>query len=463
MDSGHESSSAEIRAPGRGSLLAIFLTVFIDLLGFGIVLPLLPLYGERFARELNIDAHHTGLLVGLLMASFSAMQFLFLPIWGRLSDRFGRRPIILLGLTGSTLFYFLFGLATAYTSLVGLFIARIGAGIAGATISTAQAYIADTTTKERRARGMALIGAAFALGFTVGPLLCVAALLFGGGDAEVNPWPGYTASLMSAGALLVAWFKLPESLHSGSKTAREKLFDMRALRVALSTPSIGLLILTSFIAIYSFANFESTLSLQIERLLGGASHTTATQTVAATTNANDATFAGLFWSTPPANDREASNRRMIVICTMFAYLGIILTLAQGVLVRRLAIRMSEVQMAVVGGVLAIVGFMMLALAVDHGRLGWLLAAMAIEVIGFAFVNPALQSLLSRRSDPAMQGSVLGLGQSASSLARILGPLGAPWMLTLWPALPYVVATVLMGIGLGMTIVAARLGHDFPVA
>jgi DHA1 family tetracycline resistance protein-like MFS transporter len=230
-------------AKGRGSLLAIFLTVFIDLLGFGIVLPLLPLYAEHFARELNIDSHRTGLLVGLLMASFSAMQFLFLPIWGRASDRWGRRPIILLGLVGSTLFYFLFGLATVFSSLTGLFIARIGAGIAGATISTAQAYIADTTAPQQRARGMALIGAAFALGFTVGPLLCVAALLFGG-DAETNPWPAYTASAMSAVALLIAWFRLPESLHAGSRTAREKLFDLRVIRSIRATPSVALLLFT---------------------------------------------------------------------------------------------------------------------------------------------------------------------------------------------------------------------------
>ena len=157
--------------PRRSALLIIFLTVFIDLLGFGMVLPLLPIYGQHFAEMHGFTEQQTGIVVGLLMSSFSAMQFLFLPIWGRLSDRFGRRPIVILGLAGSTLFYAMFGLATMWRSLAGLFITRIGAGIAGATISTAQAFIADCTGKQERAKGMALIGAAFALGFTVGPVL----------------------------------------------------------------------------------------------------------------------------------------------------------------------------------------------------------------------------------------------------------------------------------------------------
>src|SRR5580704_14174711 len=127
---------------GKASLLVIFLTVFIDLLGFGIVLPLLPVYGRQF----GVDQH--GVELGLLMASFSAMQFMFAPLWGRLSDRIGRRPVLIVGLAGSTFFYALFGFATMWRSLTWLFITRLGAGIAGATISTTQAYIADVTSLE---------------------------------------------------------------------------------------------------------------------------------------------------------------------------------------------------------------------------------------------------------------------------------------------------------------------------
>src|SRR6188508_2089296 len=135
----------------RSALLTIFLTVFIDLVGFGIVMPLMPIYAKRFGT----DAH--GWQLGLLMGSFSAMQFLFAPLWGRLSDRIGRRPVLMIGLGGSVVFYLLFGVATVWKSMVLLFVSRIGAGIAGATIPTAQAYIADTTTLENRAKGMALI------------------------------------------------------------------------------------------------------------------------------------------------------------------------------------------------------------------------------------------------------------------------------------------------------------------
>jgi len=157
---------------GRGTLLVVFLTVFIDLLGFGIVLPLLPRYGAWFSAS--------GWQLGALMASFSAMQFLFAPLWGGLSDRVGRRPILMLGLLGSAWSYGLFGYVSSQGrefqwlglgALAWLFIARIGAGIAGATISTAQAVIADCTEAKNRGRGMAMIGAAFGIGFTFGPLI----------------------------------------------------------------------------------------------------------------------------------------------------------------------------------------------------------------------------------------------------------------------------------------------------
>src|SRR5262249_3390317 len=155
------------------------LVVFIDLLGFGIVLPLLPLYATEILSPLfpgdDSGARSLrGLVLGLLMASFSLMQFFFAPFWGRISDRIGRRPILLLGLAGSVVFYALFGVAAIVGGAAGLlllFAARIGAGIAGATIATAQAVIADSTPPEKRAHGMAMIGAAFGIGFTFGPLL----------------------------------------------------------------------------------------------------------------------------------------------------------------------------------------------------------------------------------------------------------------------------------------------------
>lgn len=435
-------------APRKGSLLVIFLTVFIDLLGFGIVLPLLPIYGEDFAAQYDLTDQQVGWLIGLLMSSFSAMQFLFLPVWGRLSDRFGRRPIILIGLTASTVFYGFFGLAARYHSLAGLFIARIGAGIAGATISTAQAYIADSTTKEKRAKGMALIGAAFALGFTLGPMIGAGALFLGRQIAE-SPWPGYVASLMSAFALLLAFVKLPESLQPESGvSAGRALFDRSAFRAALAIPSVGLLLLTSALAVFSFANFESTLSVQIDRL-------------AMQATADEAPL--LRWLSSRIKDsgyEREEDAAMIVVCAVFAYLGIILTLAQGVLVRRLADKISEGRMAVFGAVSAAVGFALLAYATRRGSFELLLVAMAVEVLGFAFVNPALQSLISRRSDPAQQGGILGLAQSATSLARILGPVFGLRLFKQSPELPYFGAAGLMVLALLLIILSVRSGRDF---
>jgi MFS family permease len=435
-----------------GSLLVIFLTVFIDLLGFGIVLPLLPIYGRQFARLHDYTPDQIGWITGLLMSSFSAMQFLFMPLWGRLSDRIGRRPVLLIGLSGSTFFYAMFGMATLAQSLVGLFIARIGAGIAGATISTAQAYIADTTTKENRAKGMALIGAAFALGFTLGPSIGAVALVMGGGNLELSPWPGYAASVFSGLALLLALFKLPEShtpgveaSPSGAKIPR--LIDPTALRNALATPSIGLLLATSFIAVTSFAMFESSLSLQIERILKEYAAGSFESQLLADVMARVSTIG-------------YDHPDKIVVFAAFGYLGIVLTLAQGFLVRRLAGRLSEGTLASAGAVTAIVGFAGLAYAATNDDFGLLIASMAIEVTGFALVNPSLQSLISRRSNPEQQGGILGLAQSAASLARIIGPVISLRLFAASPVWPYGFATGLLSLGLVMIVVAARSGRDY---
>jgi MFS family permease len=399
----------------KAPLLIIFITVFIDLLGFGIVLPLLPRYAKHFEAS--------GQTLGLLMASFSAMQFLFAPLWGRLSDRIGRRPVLMLGLAGSTVFYGLFGYATSLGSggqmlglgvLPWLFICRIGAGIAGATIPTAQAYIADVTGPTERAKGMALIGAAFGIGFTFGPLLGAAFL---GVSSGPSPAPGYVASVLSGLAFLSSVFLLPESLRSDVAREARHWLDLKALRAALTLPSIGLLLFTIFLTTFAFAQFESTLSLLTDHL-------------------------GL-----------ADKYNYFV----FAYIGFILSLSQGILVRRLVPKVGEFKMAVAGTLLMTAGLLLIGVAGHSGSRPMLYAVLPICVVGFSALTPSLQGLLSRRTAASQQGGILGVGQSMSALARILGPWIGMQLNEKQITLPYWVGAGIMAAGVLLTLLLRSEG------
>ncbi|MAG94730.1 MAG: MFS transporter, partial [Planctomycetaceae bacterium] len=332
------------KSPSRGSLFAIFLTVFIDLLGFGMVLPLLAIYAKAFA----IDS--TGWVIGLLVACFSIMQFVFAPVWGRISDSIGRRPVILIGLAGSTIFYATFGVAAAMQSLVGLFVARIGAGISGATISTAQAYIADSTTTENRTKGMALIGAAFGLGFTFGPLLAAAALLSTENNVAQSPWPGYVAAAISGCAFVFAFFKLPESKSADCQSTHKRLFDLVSFRRALAVPTIGALLLVSFAGQFAFANFEGVLPLVLKN----------------------------------SADEGGFGYELTRVLMFFALLGFVHALAQG-MVRGLASRFSETKLAAGGAAVGAIGFVVLAWATHAHSFPLFLAGMIVEGMGFAFI------------------------------------------------------------------------------
>ncbi|QDU79055.1 Tetracycline resistance protein, class B [Polystyrenella longa] len=370
---------------GKASLMVIFVTVFIDLLGFGIIMPLLPRYGKHFIVD---DA--SGFKLGLLMASFSAMQFLFAPIWGRVSDRVGRRPILMLGLAGSTISYALFGLATGWdpdtvvlglSPLAWLFATRIGAGIAGATIPTAQAYIADVTDIKNRGKGMAMIGAAFGIGFTFGPLIGAFSV---GDNPEAPPssMPGYVASAMSGLALLFAFFKLPESLNPDSNAVHRGWLNVSALIPAITRPSIGPILLTIFLSTVAFAQLESTLALLTEHF-------------------------GL---------SQQDN------FYVFAYIGVLLMLSQGLLIRRLLPRVGEKRMAIAGVFMMVAGLLAIGWIAEGGTLTQMYLILPLSVIGFSALNPSIQSLLSLRSAESDQGGILGIGQSMSSIARILGPI-----------------------------------------
>jgi MFS family permease len=413
---------------GKSALAIVFLVVFIDLLGFGIVIPLLPRYGDRYvkallpsAAEVGSESRAAGAVLGLLMASFSAMQFIFAPIWGRISDRIGRRPILLVGLTGSVLFYLLFGYASdlpetwAALALTLLFVSRIGAGVAGATIATAQAVIADCTTPERRKHGMALIGAAFGIGFTFGPLVGFASLLW---FPNHHGAIGYSAAGLSLLALLLGLFLMPETRHfKEAPPLQRRWIDWRAARDVLRQPALAPVVLIFFLATLGFGGFEPTLALLIKDAL--------------------------------RFEDEAGLRNSFLI---FAYVGLVLVLTQGFLYRRLANRFSEVTFMALGIILMALGLVLLGGvtwlrdAIEWGSvLTLMLVSMTLAVVGFAFLTPSAQALVSRRSDPAKQGEILGVNQSAASLARILGPIFGLSLYKLTPShlLPYLFGAALL--------------------
>ncbi len=425
-----ESDAADpsVASPGRSDarrigdrtgLLIVFLVVFVDLLGFGMVLPLVPVYAEHLLQGYSEAAANA--ILGLLMTCFSLMQFVFSPYWGKLSDRVGRRPVLLLGLTGSTICYGLFGLACLYGSLPGMFLSRIGAGIMGATIGTAQAYIADVTPPQRRASGMALIGAAFGLGFTFGPLLGAGALLLSDArNAALSPWPGLAGATFSGLALVLAFFKLRESLsarrtsaapspdaseptavESAAEAGLFRILDLEIWRETARQPVVLLLLLTTFIAVFALAGFEATLSVTLASLLG------------------------LQYGGAP-------------LLAVFSLIGLIQTVMQGFVVRPLARRWSEGRLAAVGLITAVGGFVLMALGADGPWADAVLVILAAGVVaaGMAFVVPAVQGLLSRQSDEERQGRVFGLANSLSAVARIVGVLAAFQLRGLAASLPF---------------------------
>jgi len=231
----------------KASLTIIFLTIFIDLMGFGILIPILPTFASK-----QLGA--TDFQIGIVVAVFSLMQFFFNPIMGRLSDRIGRRPVILSTQLMTIISYLIFAFTNSYLLLI---ISRMIAGLGGSNIGVAQAYIADITSKEERAKGMGLIGAAFGLGFVFGPLIGALLSKYG------YPVAGFGAAAFSSLAFLFAIFKLPESLHEKKieQKFQFKIFDFAFTKKVLSSPSIGILVFLFFVIIFSIANIYGTLAL----------------------------------------------------------------------------------------------------------------------------------------------------------------------------------------------------------
>src|SRR5438876_5522544 len=417
----------------KPSVFIIFLTVFIDLIGFGIVLPLLPIYSKTFGAS--------GWQIGVLMASYSVMQFLFSPVWGRLSDRIGRRPVLLVSTAGAAVSYSVFALGSGLTgqvALVVLLISRMFAGICGANITVAQAYIADITPAEDRSRRMGLIGMAFGLGFIFGPALSSISLsgfaiplLHIRFDGFGLQGPGWVAACLCAANFLFAFARLPESWRPNSEQVKPRP-RFRQWIHTLNQPMVGLLIGLFCLATFCFTCFETTL--------------------------------GLLVSENFHLDLE-STRDIKCVGYLFAYCGIIGAVIQGGAIGRAVKKMGEPKLIALSLVFTAISLALLPFIKGTAPLSWkilfhpegvrwlfMLFALALLAIGSSLTRPPLFGLLSNLTPAHEQGATIGVAQGAGSLARILGPIFATTTLHYLPPLPYLTCT---GVLLGTAVVFAK--------
>jgi multidrug resistance protein len=361
----------------RSPLVVIFTTVFIDLVGFGIVIPVLPFYAE----SPKFDASPR--TVGLLFASYSIMQLIFSPILGRLSDKHGRRPVLLVSIIGTGIGFLILGFAN---TLLLLFVGRILDGITGGNISTAQAYIADVTTKENRAKGMGLIGAAFGMGFVFGPAI----------GGVLSRWGVqvpflFAAALCFANAILL-FFTLPETVTADHPTRVSAAGGRGLSRLieSLRSPRLGFVLIIYFMFIVAFSIMTTSFSLYTMFRFG-----------------YDAQHTGY----------------------LFTYVGVLAVIVQGGLIGLLVKRFGEIPLVIVGAFLFAGSlFAVPFVGPQAGGLVGLLIGGGLFSIGNSLSAPSLTSLASKSAGPAEQGSVMGVTQSVASLARAVGPALAAFLI-----------------------------------
>jgi MFS transporter, DHA1 family, tetracycline resistance protein len=350
----------------KSALSLVFLTVFVDLLGFGILIPILPTFATK---ELNVDET----AIGIALAVYSLTQFFFNPIFGKLSDKYGRKPIIVITLFLNSIGYLIFAFTTSYLVLI---ISRVVGGIGGSSIGVAQAYIADVTDKKDRAKGMGLIGAAFGLGFVFGPMI-------GGFLAEFGyKFTGYASAGFSATAFLLTLFFLPESHTKRNRYAKisKKLFDIDAVKKIFGKPDLGLLVTLFFILTFSVANIYGTFALLGYKVYG-------------------------------FTDLQNGY--------IFGIVGLVSAAVQGWLIKPMSKFFGEKMLINLGAFFMMCG---LALLPFGGNFLGLALIAAILSIGTGVLQPTLLSLVSRVTTDQEQGVTLGLNQSMSAFARVLGPL-----------------------------------------
>lgn len=350
-------------------LIIIFITVFIDLIGFGIVIPALPYYVETEAFQA------TPFEIGILFASYSLMQFIFSPILGGLSDKYGRRPILFFSLLGSAIGYLFIGFAFA---LWMVFLGRIIAGITGGNLSTAQAYIADVTTRENRAKGMGLFGAAFGLGFIFGPAIGGILSRFG---IHV---PFLFAAVLSFANAILLYFILPETVKKDSFVAPE----IRKNRFTQIIESLADSRFATLNAIYFFLVVSFSIM----------------------------TYAFVLYTIFRFGYTAEQNGYI------FAFIGVLAVIFQGGLFGKLTVKFGENPLMIIGCVMMAASFFIIPfITVDFGGLYGLLACVALMAIGNSMTSPSITSLASKVSSNENQGKSLGVLQSGASLARAIGP------------------------------------------
>lgn len=380
-------------------LAVVFLTVFLDLVGFGLIIPVSPF----FAKTLGADPT----TITLLGASYSLMQFLFAPFWGRLSDRVGRRPVMLLSIAITATGHLCFAFSG---NLLMLFAARMLAGFGSGNVGTAQAVIADSTTPENRSKGMGLIGAAFGLGFILGPAL---------GGLTVR-WGLNTPMLIAAGLstlnLILAAFLLPETYPPEKRgTTPPRISPWRTLSEAVQRPSAGTIFILFFGYTTAFSLMEQCLALFIEQ-------------------------GWMPFDLAPADRARGAAEYTSYVLIM---VGVTATAIQGGLIGPLVRRFGEKKLVVIGIVVQALALYGIPLAGKAASFPLLMGACFLLAAGSGITNPSLMGLLSRAVGAHEQGGALGLAQSFAALGRVAGPAVAGWFFTQAPELPFQVAGTLM--------------------
>ncbi len=382
----------------RSPLVIAFFTIFLDLLGFGIVIPVNSFYVESLGASPST--------VTLLSAAYSLMQFLFSPFWGRLSDKIGRRPVILMSVAFSALGHLIFGLSS---TIAMVFAARLLAGFGNANLGTAQAIISDSTSKENRAKGMGLIGAAFGLGFLFGPAI-------GGFAGQYSPQaPALTAGALAVINFILAWFFLPETRKVGAPAAGghpRRIFSFDALRKAVLLPNVGTILKMSFINTAAFAMFEVVVGLMMERA---------------------------YLPTEGRGSHEHIASAAKLTAWFLVTVGITAVIIQGGLIGRLSKKFGEIKLIRWG--LCLMGISILAMPVvaTHYSYDAMLICACILACGTGIYNPSQSSIISKSAPEDEQGGVLGLNQSMSALGRVFGPLLSGAMFQMNMGLPFYVA------------------------